>query len=265
MCGIYHQNFITNNPQNNPLMTNISIYHKFGYEIGGDYNMGKYSEHKEYYNEWGDEVPSSTTILSILNKPFLTKWGNILGFKRIKVEDSLEASSTVGTAVHDIIEAYFKNEKYNLPESKWYSREYIISFIDPFITWVHENNIEMKFTERSLTCDNYGGTIDFYGNFNGKKTILDWKTSKAFYVTMFLQLGSYAHLLDKNGFEYEQAAIVRVNSGKVVVKIISLDEINRYKEAFIKLAEIFHIMYSLCDDMGFPQISGKVGSKDGKK
>ena len=36
--------------------------------------MGKFSDHSTYVNNDKIEVPSATTILKILNKPFCYKW-----------------------------------------------------------------------------------------------------------------------------------------------------------------------------------------------
>ena len=36
--------------------------------------MGKFSDHSTYLNNDEIEVPSVTTIIKILNKPFIAKW-----------------------------------------------------------------------------------------------------------------------------------------------------------------------------------------------
>ena len=52
--------------------------------------MGKYSDHSTYMNEEEVEVPSVTTIMKILNKPFIAKWANSLGWKRQSYDKVLE-------------------------------------------------------------------------------------------------------------------------------------------------------------------------------
>ena len=44
-----------------------------------------------------------------------------------------------------------------------------------------------------------------------KLTLLDFKTSKNFYSSMFLQLGAYITLLEEAGYDIDQVAILIIN------------------------------------------------------
>ena len=108
----------------------------------------------------------------------------------------------IGSEVHGMIEQYFKG---NIPLKKGVTKEAWTAF-KAFLTWKKENDvkaIEVEKTVYSLTkepcpdcngeegfddcklCDGAGfvvrgwaGTLDFYGYFNGKLYVIDWKSSK---------------------------------------------------------------------------------------
>jgi hypothetical protein len=56
----------------------------------------------------------------------------------------------------------------------------------------------------------YGGTIDFLCYLDGVLTLVDFKTSKAIYDEMLLQLCAYVKLLQENGYDIKQAKILRI-------------------------------------------------------
>lgn len=205
----------------------------------------KYSSHKTYYNSEGEEVPSSTTVLKLLNKPFLSKWANIMGFKRKNIDAILEESSIIGTTVHNAIEAYLQKHLFIFIPPKQCGRELLMSYLNWFIEWEKQNEVEVEWMENSLTSKRFGGTIDFYGKVNGKHTILDIKTSKRFYPAMFFQLGSYVQLIEEQGLPVEQVMILIVNRDKYVERIMTRDEIEKYRVAFNQLVETFHLFYAV--------------------
>lgn len=213
-----------------------------------------YSTHKTYYNQDGIEVPSATTVLKIINKPHLQKWSNIMGFRNQKVEDILEKSSEIGTQVHALIEAFIMKKEYHYVKSKWYSKQLLIEYLDGFITWYLEQDIEPIFAEKSMSSNRYGGTIDFYGKMDGLYTILDWKTSKDFYLTMFIQLAAYCQLLEEKGKTVEQVAIVRVNKGKIKIRKMLRNELEPYIVAFNNLLDFFHSYYDLSENEGWGSV-----------
>lgn len=211
----------------------------------------KYSTHNTYLNKEDIEVPSVTTILSMVDKPYLKKWANVMGFKRQRIEDILESSAAVGTIVHAAIEAYLTGTPLKFEETKHYTRDTVIRYLDPFIDWANEHVFEPVFVEKSMSVDQFGGTIDFYGKFDGKYTILDWKTSKQFNVSHFLQLSAYCYMLQEHGHIVDQAAIVRVNDGKIVTKFVTREELEEGIETFQSIVKFFHSYYDFCMKNGW--------------
>lgn len=209
--------------------------------------------HTVYKNKYKKEVPSVTTILKILNKPALQKWANGLGFRRQKLDDVLNASASLGTLFHAGVESYLQG-LYFISCPKNYEEEYKLKlYLNNFIEWKKTNQLEPIFMEKELVSDKYGGTVDFYGIFNGKKTVLDFKTSKSHYSSMFLQLAAYVMMVESDGYEVEQVAILCCNT-KVSVKTMTRKELEPYIEVFKILVDFFHKWYDLNLEDGWGKI-----------
>lgn len=202
--------------------------------------MGKYSKnHTEYFNDKGVEVPSVTTILKILNKPTLVPWANFLGWKRQKVADILTESSLKGVMVHALIESNLLDKYFLFIPVKGCDYHILSTIFRNFLGWKEKNDIEAEFMEKKIVADKFGGTIDFYGNINGKKTIMDIKTSKGLYIGMVLQLAAYTILLEQEGYEYEQVAILNINEKECKLTTFSKEYIQKYRDIYLKLADLF--------------------------
>ena len=208
--------------------------------------MGKFGNtHEEYINRDGVEVPSVTTILKLLNKPTLQKWANYLGFKRQDVTKVLEESAHIGTNTHNAISAYFLEEKFT-PDLKYPNElENIRANLNSFFEWINNYKVEVSLSEAKFIGKKYGGTVDFYGQVDNKTTIVDFKTSKDFYPSMFLQLGAYTNLIEDSGRCVEQVGILLVNSKKMEFKTLSREEINPFIEVYNELADVYHKIYNL--------------------
>jgi hypothetical protein len=215
----------------------------------------KYSkDHIEYYNKDNIEVPSVTTILKILNKPLIFKWANILGFKRQKIEDVLETTSYIGTLVHGAIQSYFMKMEFIFIQHRMIGKSTLKLYLDKFFDWKNLHDIKVEFMEKSFVTDKYGGTIDFYGFYDDKRTILDFKTSKKFYSTMFLQLAAYCILLEERDYLVEQVGIIIINDKGYKEKIISRKKLNKYIEVFKSLLDLFHKWFDLNEEEGWESI-----------
>lgn len=178
--------------------------------------------HTTYYNKKGEVVPSVTTVLKVISKDSLIYWANSLGWKRLSVTKELDDSATIGTCVHNYIEAYITNDDIGkmqckieiecLPEELKYQ---VLNSIESFILWWKDNkqDFEVIECEKEMSCDDFGGTADLIAIYKQKKkVILDFKTSKSFYFTMFLQLAAYAYMYKfKHGKWPDDVAILRMD------------------------------------------------------
>lgn len=207
--------------------------------------MGKYSDHSTYINKEDIEVPSATTILKILNKPSIAKWANSLGWRRKSYEKVLEERAFEGTVAHELFHEYLFNEGAKFDTSTPERRKFLKDNLNTFKDFLTTCKLDPIWGEKSFSSDRYGGTVDLYCNLDGKLTILDFKTSKSFYSTHFIQLGAYIQLLEETGLKVEQVAILKIRDGIHKIKIIPRDEMDEYIEIFNRMTDLFYLIYEL--------------------
>ena len=212
--------------------------------------MGKYSDHSTYINEEEVEVPSVTTIIKVLNKPFIAKWANSLGWKRQSYDKVLEESANKGTFVHELLHEYLFKEGKEFDISNPDTVNFIYENINAFKDYLKTVKFEPIWGEKSYSTARYGGTIDLLCKINGDLTILDFKTSKRFYSSHFIQLGAYIQLLEKHDIYVEQVGICRIKDGEVNVKFKHRSEMEDYIDLFNKLTDVFYMVYELNKEWG---------------
>jgi ATP-dependent exoDNAse (exonuclease V) beta subunit len=212
--------------------------------------MGKYSEHSTYINKKEVEVPSVTTIIKLLNKPFIAKWANSLGWKRQSYDKVLEESANKGTFVHETLHEYLFKEGKKFDLSNPEVLNFLYENLNTFKEFEKDYDIKPIWGEKSFSLDKFGGTVDLYCELDNKYTILDFKTSKRFYSSHFIQLGAYIQLLEANDYKVEQVAILRIREGDYDIKIINREDMNDYIELFNRLVEVFYLVYELNEEWG---------------
>ena len=210
--------------------------------------MSKYTKnHTVYHNNSGIEVPSVTTILKLLNKPALVHWSNYLGFKRQNVKAVLEESASKGTSFHDIVHKHTTKEHLNITD---YTKD-VQNLFNLFQIWYTENDFSVTYGELSLSGNKFAGTIDAIGILNGNMIILDYKTSKNIYPSMFLQLSAYSLLIKENRpdlyTKLDGVGILSISEKNgIQEKYIPIDKIEKlYQPTFNSLVDIFYKWYDL--------------------
>lgn len=128
---------------------------------------------KRYYLTPNGNYPSITTLLGSFNKKWIMEWRERVGEEeanRISV-----AASSRGTKVHSLCEKYLLNEEITNKSSFPHIMETFYS-IRPLLNEI--NNIH--YLECALYSDKLkvGGRCDCIGEFSGKLSIIDFKTSK---------------------------------------------------------------------------------------
>lgn len=203
--------------------------------------------HTKYYNEKKEEVPSVTTVLKILYKDGLLEWANGLGKRNIDYTRFLNSRALMGTLVHNMIEARYKGESVlALPGREVNEAE---DCVNKFMVCSDEIKISNITTERSLSCDNYGGTLDLLcdAELEGQKVRVlgDFKTSKTVYLTQFIQLGAYLELIKINDpKEYDAidiCAIFSITRDKVIMRWLSKEDCyTRFVPMFYNLLNVYN-------------------------
>jgi len=123
-----------------------------------------------YQTPTGNKYPSVTTVTGLLKKQSIMAWR-----KRVGEEEANRISSTAarrGTRIHSLAEKYLLNESVN-PDM------FDIEMWNKFKPILHNiNNIYAL--EQSLFSDHLevAGTVDCIAEYNGKMSVIDFKTSK---------------------------------------------------------------------------------------
>lgn len=169
--------------------------------------------HTKYLNKYGQEVPSVTTILKVINKPALVQWANKMGLQGIKTNEVLKDTANVGTLAHEIIEKWIKKEK---PDFSQYSKEQIIQACQcskRFFEWIKKQEKFVPIvSEIPLVSEeyNYGGCVDLIANLNGKRTVIDFKTSSGIWDEAKYQVSAYYNMANENGWNCTDTMIIRI-------------------------------------------------------
>ena len=127
---------------------------------------------RRYVTLDGNNYPSVTTVLSLVNKDKIMEWRKRVGEKKANQIGTQAANR--GTAVHNIIEKYLhgKDTSEFLPHVQQ-SLQNLKPLIDKHVTKVFA-------TECPLYSDHLklAGTCDAIVEWDGVPTIVDWKTSR---------------------------------------------------------------------------------------
>jgi hypothetical protein len=195
----------------------------------------------------GKRVPSCTTITGVMAKPFLIKWANNLGLEGVDSTEYVDKLARAGTLAHYMVECFFKKKEVNY--DKFSSEEIAAAKVSfsKFTVWQKKNNFIPLEVELYLTSKRYmfGGQLDLYGILEGKRTLLDVKTSKAVYGDQWTQVaGGYNILLTESDRLVEQVKILRLgrseNEGFQCADI-SPEQVEIHKERFVLCRQLYEI------------------------
>lgn len=204
---------------------------------------------KYLYN--GVYVPRVNTILSsMLHEDYLMKWSNSMGlYRHTKYEDILASAANIGTIVHEAIERYIKTgevlKKENTPPEAY-------NAFQSFLEWwgiVNTHDCKVLLEEQPLVCQYFGGTLDLYMEIDGKKYLIDFKTSNHPSYKYFLQLSAYDYMLKLlYGYDTDGYVILRLDKKKSLFEEYMLDLevpshlafVNDCKNAFLSLVYAYY-------------------------
>lgn len=128
---------------------------------------------RKYQTPEGVNLPSITTVLSILSRDSIAKWRARVGEEEAN-KISTRASGR-GTRVHEIIEKYMNNEE---DYKDGYTPDIIQSFLD--VKHILDNRIGTVYAMEAPLYSNHlgvAGRVDCIAEFDGKLSVIDFKTS----------------------------------------------------------------------------------------
>lgn len=162
----------------------------------------------------GKRVPGVTTVLGVINKPALVKWANGLGLQGIDSTTYVDETAKIGTLAHEMIQEYLGGPAW---DRNAYSAEQIDlaeNAVLSFFEWERQTGHKMQTLHIELPLVSeaclYGGTIDWYGEIDGKRWLVDIKTSKGLYPEHTFQVSAYWQMLIENGYPVDGVRLLRV-------------------------------------------------------
>lgn len=175
--------------------------------IGSDLLDRSTSEFGKYiYN--GIRVPRVTTILEFCsgNREYLMKWAAKLGSNYVGQK---QKTLNTGTKVHETIAEYLTSgTTYTLKKTPPSMREEVYKSVNNFMAWYNHVTIDLGWSveifasEIPLICPWFGGTADAILIINGRKFVVDFKSSKRISIEYFIQVSAYKWVIDNFYNEY---------------------------------------------------------------
>lgn len=130
---------------------------------------------RTYVTPEGKKYPSITTVLGVRSKDAILEWR-----RRVGEEEANRVSrhaATRGTALHTVAENYINNDVEYFPANTMPHVRALFKSIKPIID-KYVGRVVLQ--EKPLYSDHLGiaGRVDLVAEFNGKLSIVDFKTSK---------------------------------------------------------------------------------------
>lgn len=131
-------------------------------------------EQRFYKNPDGVAYPSMTTVLSVREKAFLQEWRNRVG--DVEADRVCHHGVTRGSALHNLAEKYLNNEVVDL-------RKEMPHVVQSFrvVKRVLDEHVDRILAQEIALYSDYlkvAGRADLIAYFDGKLSIIDFKTSK---------------------------------------------------------------------------------------
>ena len=200
-----------------------------------------------------EKLPSVTTILSATKseeeKAAIKNWQERVGFKeanRIKTE-----ASSRGTSMHSYIEDYLRGRIY---ESFFESNEQYKNMAKEIIEKGVNNKLDEIYgmEETIYYPEQYAGTADLIGIYQGKDVIIDFKQSnkpkKTDYIQdYFLQLGAYTLAHDVVHGTKMKAGIILLCTKDILFQEFKIEgaELEMYQNLFMGRVKKFYEMNNI--------------------
>lgn len=161
------------------------------------------------YTVGGRGIPSVTEILGFVDNQGLIDWANAIGRRGKDNKEVAAKAARYGTATHAAIENYLKGSNESFLDN---------SAFQAFLLWWKQLNEHHSVTilgqEEPLVCECFAGTYDMLIDIDGKKFLVDFKTSNHVTYKYFMQLAAYRYLIYRNrAINIDGVVILQLNKG----------------------------------------------------
>lgn len=162
-------------------------------------NQLTFTDQRFYRTDGGNYVPSVTTILNCYPKgPEFYEWLKKNGEDSDNIRD---AAGFDGSLVHQLCERYSQGEVVSILSAdgviQYSTRQW--SMFERYVEFIQKFKPKILMAEFNIISPKlgYAGTIDMLAEINGKRYIVDIKTSGAIHKTYWLQLSAYKKLFEE--------------------------------------------------------------------
>lgn len=188
-----------------------------------------FAEETHQYRLDGIVIPSVTQIMEPLSRA---------KYKTID-ESILRVAAKRGSDVHEAIEFY---ARYGIMECQQEAEPYVKAYMK----WAQEYAPQTIQTEQATWHKQlmYAGTVDTVSLVQGKKTLIDYKTTAELNdMLTSVQLEAYAQALSSHGVDIEQKAILHLRRDETYrFKVYPLHDVEAWKTFSALLTIRAHIM-----------------------
>ena len=221
------------------------------------------------YRIHGKQYYRVTATLGVISKHRIDAWKKRIGYAA--ANQILETRQAIGIHVHKLIELTLKGEDYNLGGYETEIQEGLVKFYEfKQVVDLKPDGIEQRIWSNKY---GYAGTADFVGTYHsptpidtpkGVKqnpllvrghapkfekpayVIGDWKTSKSFYPSNWLQLSAYAMAFKElTGIQVDGVFVGRIRDGKMKVMEKTWDELKLEFEAYKHALHLYEWQHKL--------------------
>lgn len=208
------------------------------------------------YKYNGVSVPRVTHIINkCISNESLVNWANSMGFKHINCNDIRDKAAMIGSICHENIDMFSNDNNHQINDDA--PKQSIYAY-NSFLNWFNQistnNIVKILMHEKPLVCKWFGGTIDALYEINGKKWIVDYKTSNSVRMNYLLQVAAYRYMLEQMGINIDGGAIIlklsKTNIGweEYVLNFSNkhdLDVINYAEQTFLSMVYTYYNIMNL--------------------
>lgn len=159
-----------------------------------------FDESEHIYEVDGEVMPSVSEIIRFIAREV---YGDV-------VQSVLDNAADRGTRVHKATQMLDVVGDVECDED-------IVPYVTAYVQFVKEHKPKWDLIEKSMfnPAEKYAGTVDRIGMLDGKKTIVDIKTSSAIQKVLYgAQLNLYRMMAHENGIEVERLVILHLTKDK---------------------------------------------------
>lgn len=170
-----------------------------------------------------------------------TDLSGVLSMAKKEWRSIKDEACDIGSEVHGIIDRYIKSGLDTIGELRPEVENAFLAFLD----WEKTSGVEWVENECRVYNSkvHIAGTFDAIGIIKGKRTLIDFKSSKGFYSAYELQLAGYmSGLMEYDNILPETAGILRLDKVTGIPEWKEYPNVNDKIKVVEKLAEVYYMI-----------------------